>query len=315
VEGVALVMSGPYSTNTWVSNSVLNGRKFEYHSNFASDDFADVMGLKLTAGRWFSREDDGATAWQPVVINEKLRRELFQNADPLGRTINDPPKDLPPGEELLPTRVVGVITDFRKDGEISPSESYVFNRVVLPKAGWAVPRSLAVKLRPGTPPAFDETLARGLQRIDPGWSIVVKSVSDLRAASLRLRLAPLVFLGLVGLFLILMVVLGLTGVVWQSVTRRTREIGLRRAKGSTAAQIAVLIVGEIVVATSFGVVPALVLLLQIPLLGALPAVGTGVYFSSLAASVVMMFALTALCALTPARMAMRLTPAEALHYE
>ena len=30
-----------------------------------------------------------------------------------------------------------------------------------------------------------------------------------------------------------MVALGLTGVVWQSVTQRIREFGLRRAKGAT----------------------------------------------------------------------------------
>ena len=212
---------------------------------------------------------------------------------------------------------MGVIADFRKDGEIAPLGNYVFNRVApaRAKAGAAVPKNVLVKVRPGTPVAFEETLARSLQEIDAGWSVVVKPVSESRATQLRLRLAPLVFLGLVGLFLLLMVVLGLTGVVWQNVTRRTREIGLRRAKGSTAAQIVLLIVGEVLVLTAFGVAPALALLVQIPLLGALPAIGTGVFFSSLAASAAVMFSLTALCALMPARMALRLSPAEALRDE
>ena len=34
-----------------------------------------------------------------------------------------------------------------------------------------------------------------------------------------------------------MVALGLTGVLWQSVTQRTREIGLRRAKGATRVSV------------------------------------------------------------------------------
>lgn len=315
VEGAAAVISGPYSTSTWESNSGLNGRKFEYQENFATDELADVLGLKLTAGRWFSREDDGATGWRPVVINERLRRDLFGSDDPLGKAIADPPKEPVQGDESVPRRVVGVVTDFRKDGEIAPPGNYVFNRVVPSRASGPVPRSLLVKVRPGTAPAFEEKLTRTLLQIDPRWSVVVKPVSELRATMLKLRLAPLVFLGLVGLFLLLMVVLGLTGVVWQNVTKRTREIGLRRAKGSTAGQVVLLVVGEVLVVTAFGVLPALVLLLQIPLLGALPWVGTGVYFSSLAVSVAGMFLLTALCALTPARMAMRLSPAEALHYE
>ena len=130
----------------------------------------------------------------------------------------------------MPRRVVGVIADFRKDGEIAPLGNYVFDRIVVRPTS-ALPKNILVKVRAGTPIAFEDALARSLQQIDPGWSVVVKPLSESRATQLRLRLAPLVFLGLVGLFLLLMVVLGLTGVLWQNVTRRTREIGLRRAKG------------------------------------------------------------------------------------
>ena len=43
--------------------------------------------------------------------------------------------------------------------------------------------------------------------------------------------------GTIAGFLLLMVALGLTGVVWQSVTQRIREFGLRRAKGATIANV------------------------------------------------------------------------------
>ena len=43
---------------------------------------------------------------------------------------------------------------------------------------------------------------------------------------------PLIAVGLVAGFLMLMVALGLLGVLWQNVTQRTREMGLRRAKGA-----------------------------------------------------------------------------------
>lgn len=313
VEGVSAVMSAPYSTSTWLSDIRRGSRPFRFQENFADDAFADVARLTVTRGRWFSREDDAATTHRPAVLNERLAREIFGEADPVGQQLEDAPEELPPGETFEPRRVVGVVSDYRKDGEISPPLGYVFNRVT-PKTN-PMPRSLVVRVAPGTPPAFEETLTRALQRVDPSWSVVVKPVSELRATSLKLRLAPLALLALVGLFLLLMVVLGLTGVVWENVTRRTREIGLRRAKGSTAAQVVLLVVGEVLVVTAFGVAPALVLLLQVPLLGALPAVPAGLFLSSLALSAALMFALTALCALPPARMTLRLSPAEALRDE
>ena len=56
--------------------------------------------------------------------------------------------------------------------------------------------------------------------------------------------------GVVAGFLMLMVALGLTGVLWQNVTQRTREIGLRRAKGATARRIHRQILGELLVMTT-----------------------------------------------------------------
>ena len=66
-------------------------------------------------------------------------------------------------------------------------------------------------------------------------------------------LGPLIAAGVIAGFLLLMVAMGLTGVLWQTVTQRTREIGLRRAKGATAGDIRTQILGELVVMTSIAV--------------------------------------------------------------
>ena len=81
VEGAALIMSPPYSNSTWESDSSKNGRKISYQENFGSDELVDVLGLKVTAGRWFSKEDDGHAGWDAVVINERLRREICPHLD------------------------------------------------------------------------------------------------------------------------------------------------------------------------------------------------------------------------------------------
>ena len=76
---------------------------------------------------------------------------------------------------------------------------------------------------------------------------------DVRAArprgpareSFRSRLVPLALGATIAGFLMLMVALGLIGVLWQNVTRRTREIGLRRAAGASHGDIRRQVIMEV----------------------------------------------------------------------
>jgi putative ABC transport system permease protein len=115
-----------------------------------------------------------------------------------------------------------------------------------------------------------------------------------------------------------MVTLGLTGVVWQNVTQRIREIGLRRAKGARIENIHRQILGELVVMSSLALLVGVLLVAQVPLLP-LPAdltwIPVSVFVLSILLSVVAIYVLTLLCGWYPARLATKIQPAEALHYE
>ena len=63
-----------------------------------------------------------------------------------------------------------------------------------------------------------------------------------------------------------MVALGLTGVLWQNVTRRTKEIGLRRAAGAPVRRIFQQIATEMIVITTSAVMLGTILILHFLLL-------------------------------------------------
>ena len=311
VEASAPAFSAPYENASWTSGYTLDGKVYDYELNVVSDRFKDVLGLELLRGRWFSREDDGA-AFDPVLVNERMAQGVFGAEDPVGRIIpQDKHTDGAPRTEM---RVIGVFGDYRQHGEYSVPTQYVLHRQV-DAADKPKPRVLLVKVRPGTPAAFEEALLARLQATARDWSFTTKPLAEMRDSNHRDRLAPVLAFSLVAGFLLLMVALGLTGVLWQTVTQRTREIGLRRAKGASAGRIHTQILGEILVMTSLALALGVAVVVQFPLLDLLGFVRPGVFASSLAISIVALYGVTVACGFYPSRIATRIAPADALRYE
>jgi putative ABC transport system permease protein len=312
--GVLAVAAGsptPFSQSASQRDYERRGRVVSHYNAWVSDDFAEVMSLHVVRGRFFSREDDAAT-WEPVVITESLARELFGAEDPLGRNISGERNSR--GEPEPERRVVGVVAAFRQEGEFDPPVHYVFERQRFDTPDATLRGDLLVRVAPGATAGLEERLARVAQHVARDWTFRVEPLALARERVGRLYLAPVLLVGLVAGFLALMVALGLTGVLWLAVTRRTREIGLRRAKGATRGDIRGQVLGEILVLTTLAVLPGVLLAVQLPLVGALP-VPWRVFAASLALSVAGIYLLAVLCGWYPARLAARVEPAEALRYE
>ncbi len=313
VEAVAGAAIVPYSGNTWSSAIEVGGREYRYGGNAATDDFARAMGLQVTRGRWFSKEDDGA-GWQPVVVNERLAREMFPDKDPVGQFVSE---QLPAGAPSSRMRIVGVIADFRKDGEYAAPENFMFNRVRLDDGTdeRESVREIVIRVRPGTTAAFEEQAVARLRAAAPDWTFQAEPLPKSRETALRFWLAPVSAAGVVSVFLLLMVAMGLTGVLWLHVTQRTREIGLRRAKGATILDIQAQLVGEVVLLTTLAVLVGIAIVIQFPILRIFDFVSPFVYVVSISMSLVLIYLLTMACAWAPGRLASSVEPAEALRYE
>ena len=325
VEEVAAAFTGPYANANWNSGGRLKGgRQFRHGVNNVTDSYGRLHHITAVEGRWFSREDDGVS-WTPVVINRRMARDIFGDDPAVGRIIeeerdpNGPPRD-PNDKPDRPKRVIGVIEDFRQNGELSTPENYLFYRLRLEgaEADAPLPERIFVRVRPGITASFEETLVKRAMAVTGTWSFEVQTLENMRVDKLRQYSIPLMVVATIAGFLLLMVALGLTGVVWQSVTQRIREFGLRRAKGATIPNVRAQVLTEMIIMTSLALIVGVVLLAQLPLLPLpedLHVIPAPVFVGSIAISVIAIYGLTLLCGWQPSRLATRIQPAEALHYE
>lgn len=306
VTAAAVSNTPPYAFSTAEGTRTIDGRDVSFIMDDVTDEFADVMRLELVRGRFFTREDDGAQH-QPIVVDTNTARAVWGDADPIGQKLEE--------EEGQFSEVVGVVKEYRKDGETSSPMNMMFRRIARDGSQSRLGSNLVVRLAPGTPAQFEEVLVQRLQAVAPNISFRVRPMDQMRERALRMRVSPLVVGGIVALFLVSMVALGLTGVLWQSVTKRTREIGLRRAMGATGRNVHRQILGEVVLLAMIALVIGIIVVLQLPLLGVFSILTPAAFTIGLVAALASVLALTVVCGLYPSWLASRLTPADALRYE
>jgi putative ABC transport system permease protein len=267
-----------------------------------------VMNLQVIKGRWFEPADS-ALAWNPVVIDADAAEALFGNADPIGQVFD---KDANP-----PSRVVGVVAEFRKGGELSGDNNFVFRRTAIGSVKSRPGRNLLVQVKPGVGAQFEETLKQRLAPVAGDWSLEIRSLRDMRSSLQRMQMAPVIIGGIIALFLVLMVAMGLSGVLWQNVTQRHSELGLRRAIGATAAQVRNQILMELALITSIGVLVGIILVAQLPILGFTSMIGLSLptFITGVLLALSIMFLFTFICGLYPSWLATTIEPADALRAE
>jgi putative ABC transport system permease protein len=306
VASVAISSMPAYSFSTSEGTRMINNRDVTMKYDDVSDGFAETMQMKVIRGRWFNADDDASPYW-PVVLGADAATAIYGDADPVGQKIEE--------DETTMMQVVGVVETYRKDGEVAGPDQMMFRRISPNAKFGRLGSHLLVRVHPGTPPDFEQRLAARLEQVLPNVSFRVRHLERMRLNMLRTRLSPVVVGAIIGAFLIAMVALGLTGVLWQSVTRRTREIGLRRAMGASGPNVHRQILGEVALLATIAVIAGSIVILQLPILGVFKIVTPPAFTLGFITALATIYGLTILCGLYPSWLASRLQPADALRYE
>jgi putative ABC transport system permease protein len=313
VQGVALSASNtPFSFNdsqTTVEKTDDQGRVVhnveQVNIYYIGPELRRVLDFKLTAGRWFDQRDAAPGPHAAIVIDEQLRQAFFPaNAQALGQLLSFDKKQY---------RVVGVVQAYRTDGELQEPVPALMQPVFAADTVF-LPDALLLRVAPGSGAALEKRLTDEIRRIGPTWSATVRTLPEMHQSQVKQLLTRPVLLGLMSIFLLLNVALGLFGVLWLNISQRRAELGVRRALGATGAAISGQIVGEILVLTTFGLLLGLLVAAQFPLLGVFN-VKVGVYLTAMALAAVGLYLLAVACAFYPSQLAARIQPAVALREE
>lgn len=197
--------------------------------------YFEILHLRLLGGRLYDEHDRLGTT--PVaVVSEGFARKYFPGQNPLG-------KHLQPLGTTAWHEIIGVVNDVREDGPFRPSSSL---QVYEPYAQNPT-RSVRFVVRIDRPaPGLRAGLRAALDSIDPDLPLFdLKEGLDV---FIQDSIAPQRFaLFLVTVFsavALLLSALGIYGVVAYSVTKRTQEIGIRRALGAQPGDILRLVFSQ-----------------------------------------------------------------------
>src|SRR5215470_3988892 len=286
-----------------------DGSHITVNKRDVSAGFFRTLHARLLAGRTFTDAED-ASKPNVVVINHTFARTYFSQEDPVGKQIGDP--------TLSPSsikQIVGVVEDFKDSGlddEQRPTAYYPFNQDVSPNFSLMVRTSQDERT---ILPALATTI-RELNRdvgVEQG-STMNEEINSSQAAYFHRSTAYLV-----GGFAVLAWVLsavGLYGVIAYSMSRRTREIGVRMALGAQRGSVHLMVLREAGWLAATGIAIGAVCSLATSTLMRGLLFGVQAWDFSTLAVVATLLAVSALAAsYIPAHRAASVNPVEALHAE
>ena len=282
-----------------------SGARHRAGSASVTMDYFEVLGAGVLSGRLFSAAD--LTSAQPVVIvNRSFVQQVFEGRSPTGRRLRyaSAPDERPgPWYEIVGTvEDLGMVAD--------PSERAGFYHPMA--LGGVSPVHMAVHVR-GTPQSFAPRLHALAAGVDPTLRLYDLLPLDKVGSSLWLEFGYLYrVLVVVSSMALLLSLAGIYAVMSFTVSRRTREIGIRVALGSDRRRIVAAIFRRPLAQVALGITCGGILVFVLThLITGLSAKEAGM----VAAYMALMMAVCMLACIVPTRRALAIEPSEALRSE
>ena len=266
-----------------------------------------AAGTRLLEGREFTAADENKPV-QVVVVNQSFARFYFPGTSAVGRFISS---------DSMSLQIVGVVRDIHQNG-IKVSE---LRRMYLPYVHTGAsgqPGTLRLLVRAdGDPSNIVQQVRKTVMSVDPSLPIDgVDPLATLMARSIAQERLVAQLATAFGVLALLLAAIGLYGLMTYTISRRTREIGLRIALGAQRGRVLRLVLMDAMRLVVAGLVVGVVVaylstgLLRTQLNGVEPGDPL-----SIAVAALVLLAAALLAAFLPALRAARVEPIIAIRSE
>jgi putative ABC transport system permease protein len=313
VESAGATLALPIQGRVWNISFKIDGQapgnwidRPDAEARIISNNYFDVMKIPLRTGRYFA-EHDTKDSPHVAVINESVARLYWPNEDPIGRFIEMGAFGAGRCE------IVGVVADIRQaslGNDPAPAIYLPYTQEIMP---W---QTLVIRTK-NDPMSLAAPIRHAVAALDPEQPVARIATLDelLEASTAQPRFHTFVLGSFAGIALLLSAI-GIYGLMAYTISRRTREIGVRMAVGARPLDILKLVFGQSMTMTMAGI--AFGLLGAYSVTRVMKSLLFGVTTTdplTFAAATLLLSSVALLATYSPARRAMRVDPMVALRHE